>query len=122
MVEIAQDDPMAAACLATIVEQLEADQDLLDRLTQQSYGHGPRDLFDVSRWQRLWKRPHEKDLWRLKSFQTEVRSYRIIYAFSPTSMEYCILAFVYRPDFDYDDPAHPITERVLAAYELLREN
>lgn len=98
-----------------LLEQLEGDPDLLDRLTQHDYGaHNSAD-FHVSKWQEQWRQG--RDLWRLKVWDLEDQGlrYRIVYAFVPGMQHYHVLAIAPR-DFDYDKN-HPISQRILRAYE-----
>lgn len=118
---IAEADPVAAAQLAVIVEQLEHDADLLDRLTQHGFGRRGRDEFSVSRWVEQWRPPDARDLWRLKFFDFKITSYRMLYATIPEDeMRHVVLAFVHRDGFDYEAD-HPVTRRVQQAYEQLRD-
>lgn len=116
--QVAEEAPDSAATLLGLFEQLKADEDLLDRLTQHGFGRPSADPFGVSRWQQFWNHPHNLDLWRLKAFDTHIQHYRVIYAVFPRTMEHVVLAIVHRDDFDYAAD-HPVTRRVLEAYERL---
>ena len=110
--------PLAAGRILALLEQLECDPDLLDRLTQHGYGaYGLAD-FHVSKWQEQWR--NGKDLWRLKVWDLEKKGiqYRIVYAFIPGKEQYHILAITPRRNFNYDD-REPISQRILRAYEDL---
>ena len=110
-------EPQAAGRILALLEQLEGDPDLLDRLTQHDYGaYGSAD-FHVSKWQEQWRKG--RDLWRLKVWGLEEKGlyYRIVYAFEPRKQHYHILAIAPR-EFDYDAD-HPIGQRILRAYEEL---
>ena len=110
-------DPQAAGGILALLEQLEGDPDLLDRLTQHDYGaYGPAD-FHVSKWQSQWQKG--RNLWRLKVWDLEEKGlrYRIVYAFEPRKQHYHVLAIAPR-EFDYDEK-HPISQRILRAYEEL---
>lgn len=112
-----ESEPQAAARIAVLLEELEGDEDLLDRLTQHGYGDRGYDDFNVSKWFEHWNRG--RDLWRLKIWDLEDKGlkYRIIYAFIPRTQHYHVLAIAPR-EFNYDT-SHPISQRILRAYEEL---
>ena len=110
-------EPQAAARIVALLEQLEGDPDLLDRLTQHDYGaHGLAD-FHVSKWQAQWQKG--RDLWRLKVWDLEEKGlrHRIVYAFDSRKLHYHVLAIAPR-EFNYDE-IHPIGQRIIRAYEEL---
>jgi len=109
--------PDAAARITVLLQELEGNQDLLDRLTQHDFGaYGVAD-FHVSKWVEQWKKG--KDLWRLKVWDLEEKgvNYRIVYAFVPGKGHYHVLGIVPR-GFNYEAD-HKLTRRILAAYEDL---
>ncbi|NMG16965.1 hypothetical protein [Aromatoleum bremense] len=110
-------EPEAAARLTVFLEELEGNEDLLDRLSQHDYGAHRGADFHVSKWLEQWKKG--KDVWRLKVWDLEDKGmrYRIVYAFLPRKGQYHVLGIVPR-EFDYD-PGHKISRRILAAYENL---
>ena len=109
--------PRAAARIAVLLEELKGDPDLLDRLTQHDYGVRDHAKFNVSKWLEHWN--SGRDLWRLKIWDLEKQGlmYRIIYAFIPLTKHHHILAIAPR-EFNYDS-SHPISKRILSAYEEL---
>lgn len=109
--------PEAAARIAVLLEELEGNQDLLDRLTQHDFGSYHSADFHVSKWVEQWKKG--KDIWRLKVWELEDKGlqYRVVYAFVPVKSHYHVLGIVPR-DFNYDAD-HQLTKRILAAYENL---
>lgn len=112
--------PKAAGRIAALLEELDGDPDLLDRLTQHDYGANHSADFHVSKWQEHWRKG--RDLWRLKVWDLEDQRlrYRIVYAFIPGKQRYHVLAIAPR-EFNYDT-SHPISQRILRAYKELREN
>lgn len=110
-------EPQAAGRILALLEQLEGDTDLLDRLTQHDYGTHHSADFQVSKWLEQWNRG--RDLWRLKIWDLEDKGlrYRIVYAFQPRKQHYHVLAIAPR-EFNYDT-SHPISQRILRAYEEL---
>lgn len=109
--------PQAAARITVLLEEVEGDQDLLDRLTQHGYGSDRTEDFHVSKWFEHWNK--RKDIWRLKIWDLEDAGlkYRIVYAYIPKIREYHILAIAPRA-FNYE-ATHPLTQRLLKAYEDL---
>lgn len=109
--------PRVASRILVLLEEVEADQDLLDRLTQQDFGQDRATEFQVSRWIRQWNKG--KNLWRLKVWDLEDKGirYRVVYAFVPQRRQYHVLGIVPR-SFNYEDD-HPLTLRILAAYDAL---
>ena len=109
--------PDAAARIGVLLQELEENQDLLDRLTQHDFGNYRTAEFHVSKWLNQWNKG--RDLWRLKVWDLEDKGlqYRIVYAFVPGKSQYHVLGIVSR-DFDYDS-SHPLSRRIIAAYQNL---
>lgn len=110
-------EPTAAARITALIEELEGNTDLLDRLTQHDFGAYRREDFHVSKWIEQWRKG--KDLWRLKIWDLENKGlrYRVVYAFMSRQQDYCVLGILPR-EFNYD-PNHDLTRRIIAAYEDL---
>jgi hypothetical protein len=114
-------DPSTAADILVFLQELQSDQDLMDRLSQDGYryesGHWVEniDVQSISEQRRAGR-----NLWRLKlcDLEREHIQYRIIYAFSPLSHAYHVLAIVNRGQFNYESE-HPITRRVVDALGAL---
>jgi hypothetical protein len=111
------DAAQAAARITVLLQELEGNQDLLDRLTQHDFGAYQTAQVHVSKWFEHWNKG--KDLWRLKVWDLEGKGlqYRIVYAFIPGKKHYHALAIAPR-DFNYD-ARHPLTQRILRAYDGL---
>jgi len=109
--------PEVAARITAVLEAIDGDQDLLDRLTQHGYGPRKYSDFHVSKWFEQWNK--DRDLWRLKIWDLEGKGlmYRIIYAFIPRTKNYHVLAIAPR-NFNYDKN-HPISRRIISSYEKL---
>jgi len=114
LLDLRDREPQAVGRILALLEQLEGDPDLLDRLTQHDYGAYHSADFHVSKWQEQWRKG--KNLWRLKVWELDDMGlrYRIVYAFDPRKHNYHILGIAPRA-FDYD-PSHPISQRILRAY------
>ncbi len=112
-----ESEPTAAAQIGVLLEELEGNPDLLDRLTQQDFGAYELEDFHVSKWQEQQRQG--RNLWRLKIWDLEKMGirYRVVYAFMPRQQDYSVLGIVPRK-FDYD-ASHELTRRIIAAYENL---
>lgn len=112
-------NPRVAARIAVLLQELQVDDDLLDRLTQHDYGQPRFSEIHVSKWFEQWNQG--RDLWRVKIWDLErlgpQDKYRIIYAFMPQQQHYHVLAIAPR-DFNYEAD-HPITQRILKSYKTL---
>jgi hypothetical protein len=118
LLALRKSEPRAAGRILALLEQLEGDFDLLDRLTQHDFGaYGSAD-FHVSKWQEQWRKG--RDLWRLKVWDLEDKGlrHRIVYAFIPSKKHYHVLAITPRRDFNYEE-CDPITQRILRTYQEL---
>lgn len=120
----------AGVRMAAFLNQLRADQDLLDRLSQSDYGGSPARprpksaTFNVG----VWVAAQQKgmNLWRLRCFTDEILGYRLIYAFLPTTDQYVLLAIAEKADitdkdderFDYE-LKHEIAVRITNSYRDL---
>lgn len=131
LVGILAQDPPAGAQLVALLEQLECDQDLLDRLTQHGFGGRPAQpqprtaRFNVSKW--VQAQIQDMNMWRLRGFDDECSSYRCIYAFQPPIDRYVILGIGRKTDtattieeFDYELDSD-LSLRIQAAYRQLME-
>ena len=61
LLALRRSEPRTAGRVLALLEQLEDDPDLLDRLTQHHYGSAD---FHVSRWQTQWRKG--RNLWRIE--------------------------------------------------------
>ena len=110
-------DHQSASRIVALAQQVNADANLLDRLTQHDFGLAGTADFHVSRWESQ-QRKHGRNLWRLKLWDLEndgIR-YRLIYAFQPSSHEVYVLGITPRRIFNYEDN-DPFTKRVVACYD-----
>lgn len=112
-------DREGAGRILALLEQIQADQRLLDRLTDHGFEN---KAFNVSRYQAFYRKGY--NLWRLKIWDLGNRllPYRVIYAFHPVSTvnrtpRYLVLGVIHR-EFDYE-PDHPFTIRILDDYNAL---
>lgn len=117
LAEIRKQSLDAMVKIVALLEQLSADEDLLDRLTQHGFGKRGVDPFHVSQW--FEQQNQGNNLWRLKDWDLECRGlkYRIIYAFIPQKHHHHILG-IFPREFNYESD-HEYTQRVLEAYHEL---
>lgn len=112
-------DPAAAAKIEAVLQELQGNQDLLDRLTQNDFGRAGRDAINVRAIEN--QRQAGNNLWRLKVWSLEGRgqTYRVIYAFIPATRHHYVLGVMPREiDYDRDDA---FIRRVEAVYDELRQ-
>ncbi|KJZ10431.1 hypothetical protein TW86_14130 [Halomonas sp. S2151] len=117
--ELWAQDEDAAAHIEVMLEEIRGDERLLSTLLEHDFGsyREAGHKYSISKWLHFWNRG--QDLWRLKAWELEESGtkLRIVYAYLPSSAAYHVLAIAPR-EFNYD-PEHPITRRVLAAYNDL---
>ncbi len=116
LADIKQVNQKAWALIVAFLEQAAADQDLLDRLSQNQYKD---DDYHVSRWVQQWK--EGRNIFRLKiaCLTNMDATYRIIYAFDPSRapQHYHVLGILPR-SFNYDQNDSR-TRRIEDAYKRL---
>lgn len=128
---ILEQDYPAGVALAALLEELESNQDLMDRLTQHGFGGRPAHpqprtaIFSVSKW--IQAQIKEMNLWRLRGFDDECSDYRCIYAYQPLIDRYIILGIGRKVDlattieeFDYELDSD-LSCRIQAAYRRLMD-
>ncbi|WP_165493853.1 hypothetical protein [Azotobacter chroococcum] len=118
--------------LAKLLQQLQADQDLLDRLSQRDYGGSParprprNAIFNTGFW--VAAQDNGMNLWRLRYFDELVEGYRLIYAFLPPEDQYILLAIAEKAEYQAENDerfnyelSHPLSVRITAAYRVLAD-
>jgi hypothetical protein len=110
-------DPESAGVLQATLQQITADQRLLDSLTIKDFGAHRTEAIHVDQWAEQQR--HGRNLWRLKHWELEGkgRRYRVVYALDPRVSRYYVLG-IFTRDFNYD-PTDARTKRVIAAYDKL---
>ena len=110
-------DPNCAVVLENMLEQIAADQRLLDALTIRDFGAHRTAAFHVDQW--IEQQRRGRNLWRLKHWELEGRGkrYRVIYALDPRVSRYYVLG-VFPREFNYESKDER-TRRVIDAYESL---
>ena len=110
-------DRWAGSRLLAILQELENDEDLLDRLSQNYFHRSPPGQIDVQYWVAV--RNSGRNIFRLKVWDANnsLLPYRVIYAYKPENDEYHILAIAPR-EWNYD-LEHKLSKRIFAAHDEL---
>lgn len=117
--ELARTEPAFAKKLLALIQQLNVDPVLRERLLEHGYGDDAVDVINVKKWLRLFK--ERKDLWRLKPLGLGAigLGYRVFYAYRYKERCFYVLAIIQRSLIDYDLPTHPLAVRIQRAYASL---
>ena len=106
----------SAAYIQALLEQLAADADLRDRLTQEDFGVPGLHPFHVDPVAE--HQDEGRNIWRLKVWKADkTLRYRIIYAYDHTKDTYCVLGVLPR-NFTYDSSSERVRE-IVARYDEL---
>lgn len=118
-------DPIAAARVAILIQELKSDQALLANLLTPHYGERLGERFThkfgikyVVKW--FNGRP-PRNIWRLRDWllESQGKRYRVIYCYFPTTLTFWILGIAPR-SWNYDD-SDPYTQELLRHYDELAE-
>lgn len=115
--QIRQRSARAFGCLVALIQQLRADPVLQARLHDVDVdGNDRSGAVGVKPWYSVQAVTGRKPVYRLRAWDLERQGlrYRLIYLFHWRDQSFNILAVVARAEFDYDDPEHPIRQRILA--------
>lgn len=105
-----------AGDITVFLEEINGNQDLLDRLVSRRFCNYEDPQFDVDEWQKT--KVTKFNLWRVRLLWLSGASdYRIIYAFHTIEYRYYVLAILKR-DFDYDI-SNPRVKRIFKIYDAL---
>jgi hypothetical protein len=114
---IRQQSPQAYGCLVALIQQLRADPALRARLHDIDVDNSDRSAaLGVKPWHSMRAATGRKPVYRLRAWDLERQGlrYRLIYIYRWKDQSFNILAVVARAELDYDDPEHPIRQRVFA--------
>ena len=113
LIKIRTSDPIAFSRLIAFLEQLQADPGLVLRLLEHKFGNDRSEPISVMKWLDVQKR-EKLPVWRVKSWDLERSGlrYRLIYCYNWPDQTYNVMAIVHRDELDYDNPAHPIRQRI----------
>lgn len=112
-------DSVNAARLVALLQELNTDEDLRDRLLDRNSDED--DRIHIMRWVEQFNKG--KNLYRIKVWDEQIERYmpyRVIYAYLPHDpiFNYVVLAIVHRKDFNYES-TNNYTHRILRAYDDL---
>lgn len=111
-----ESEPEAAATVLAVLEQLEADPKMIDKLTTHGDNSLGATLINVKQWQGMRRKA---DLWRFRALDTPATSYRVIYGYQWQTQQLCVLAIVHKEKFNYDDLNSHLALRILADWRAL---
>lgn len=116
LAELRISDVEAAAKLAALFQQINADPALLERLLEHQAWYEEVPPINVTKVASLYR---YRDIWRFKSVvETKIRGFRIIYALDAYGECFHILGIARKDKYNYE-VGDPLTGRFLAAYESL---
>lgn len=110
------DDIEAASAVTVVLEQLEADPVLIDKLT--TYGNNTvgQNRINVRPWESA---KGQGNLWRFRILDTPATVYRIVYGYHWQTRQLCVLAIVHKDKFNYDDLNSSLAQRILADWRAI---
>lgn len=113
---IRQQSPQAYGCLIALIQQLRVDPALQARLHDINVDSNDRSgVLGVKPCRSVQVATGRKPVYRLRAWDLERQGlrYRLIYIYRWKDQSFNILAVVARSELDYDDPEHPIRQRIL---------
>ena len=108
-------DPRAAATVITTLQEMQADPEIVEKLTQHGDNLVGVTLLNVKRWQRT---KQVGSLWRFRILNTPATSHRVVYGYHWQTRQVCVLAVVHKDEFNYD-PQSDIGKRILGDWTAL---
>jgi hypothetical protein len=117
LAEIGREDPDTENDIYVLLQEIKANQALLESLSVKDFGLARDQNFHVDVW--ASQQQQGRNLWRLKAWDLEELKirYRVIYALDPRIRRYYVLAVLHR-DFNYDD-THPRVQKLIDTYDRL---
>lgn len=115
LAELADSDPDAVADILAVLEQLEADPQVIDKLTTHGNNDLPDDRINVKQWIEASKKVNRNgSLWRFRALDCPATNYRVVYGYHWPNKQICVLAVVHKTEIDYDCIESGIGKRVLS--------
>lgn len=99
---IAQTDPRAVAAVLVLLEELEAEPDVIDKLTTHGDVSVGASEINIKRWIAARRVKKDGELWRIRAIDTPATSFRIIYGYCWRDRRLCVLGIAHRDEFNYD--------------------
>jgi hypothetical protein len=115
--DISTHDPVAAARIRAVLQEINGSQRLLGALTSRDFGLTRNENFHVAAWDSQQNKG--RNLWRLKVWDLEAQRlrYRVVYALDPRNSCHYVLAVLDR-EFNYDE-SHPRVRQLLELYDRI---
>ena len=111
-----QSDPEAAATITAVLEQMEADPNIIDVLTTRGNSNLDTTRLNIKVWENM---RNQGNLWRFRILDTPATNYRVVYGYHWQTRQICILAIVHKENFDYDDTNSVLSRRIVADWRAL---
>lgn len=110
-------DPIAAAIVVAVLEQIQCDPLIIDKLTD----HGRTNTtgafkLGIKRWESM---RGTSNLWRFRIFDTPATSYRVVYGYHWQTRQIIVFAVVHKSRFDYDNPNDELNQRIANDWKSL---
>lgn len=95
-----KEDPDAAAVIEVVLEEVQADPRVIDKLTQ--HGNNEFGSYDKVNVKRLIEASRNKrgDVWRWRVLETPATGYRVIYGYHIQTRQICVLAVASKEEID----------------------
>lgn len=106
----------AAAAVLVVLEQIGADPRAIDKLTTHGENLFGTTRLNVKRWQAA---KGIGNLWRFRILDTPATTWRIVYGYHWQTRRICVLAVVEKEEFDYDDLASTLSQRIAEDWRTL---
>ena len=110
-------DVKAAAAVLVALGEIEADPQVIDKLTTHGNNEVGRNRINVKAWQNA--RSNSQNLWRLRILDTPATSYRVVYGYYLATRQIVVLAVVHKEDMTYDDLTSDLSRRILADWRAI---
>jgi mRNA-degrading endonuclease RelE of RelBE toxin-antitoxin system len=105
-------DPKAAAAVVVALDEVQADPELIEKLTTRGDVEFETQRLGIKQWREAQRA--NNNLWRFRIFDTPATSYRVVYGFHWQLRHVCILAIGHKDQLDYDNLDKDLSERILA--------
>lgn len=111
LTRLEETDLDAANVIWVVLDEADADPDVIDKLTDERPVHVGKHRIGIKRWSKA--QCSFNNLFRLRVFDTPATSYRVVYGFDWRARRIGILAVVHRDNFDYE-LSDSLGQRILA--------
>jgi mRNA-degrading endonuclease RelE of RelBE toxin-antitoxin system len=105
-------DPKAAAAVVVALDEVQADPELIEKLTTRGDVEFETQRLGIKQWREAQRA--NNNLWRFRILDTPATSYRVVYGFHWQLRHICILAIGHKDQLDYDNLDKDLSERILA--------